>query len=111
MKYTAQDENQVANIARGKAECYICHKTLIKSCILSYKVAVLSVIVFTPIMCSIQNLLYKAEKPSVRPSRLYLDVSELIDFKLSQARITKLLGTRSFFLKVSKCFLLPSGEL
>ena len=26
---------QVANIAR--AECYICHKTLIKSCILSYK--------------------------------------------------------------------------
>ena len=63
----------------------------------------------------IYHLLYKAEKPSVRPSvrpsRLYLDVSELIDFKLSQARITKLLGTRSFFLKVSKCFRLPSGEL
>ena len=60
-------------------------------------------------------LLYKAEKPSVRPSvrpsRLYLDVSELIDFKLSQARITKRLGTRSFFLKISKCFRLPSGEL
>ena len=35
MKYTAQDESQVANIARG--ECYICHETLIKSCILSYK--------------------------------------------------------------------------
>ena len=34
MKYTAQDE---ANIARGEAECYICHKTLIKSCMLSYK--------------------------------------------------------------------------
>ena len=27
----------MANIARGKAECYICHKTLIKSCILSCK--------------------------------------------------------------------------
>ena len=25
MKYTAQDENQVANIVRG--ECYICHET------------------------------------------------------------------------------------
>ena len=37
MKYTAQDESQVANIARGKAECYICHETLTKSCILSYK--------------------------------------------------------------------------
>ena len=37
MKYTAQDESRVANIAlvfgvaniaRGEAECYICHKTL-----------------------------------------------------------------------------------
>ena len=37
MKYTAPDKSQVANIARGKAECYICHETLIKSCILSYK--------------------------------------------------------------------------
>ena len=37
MKYTAQDESRVANIARGEAECYICHETLIKSCILSYK--------------------------------------------------------------------------
>ena len=37
MKYTAQDESQVANIARGEAKCYICHETLIKSCILSYK--------------------------------------------------------------------------
>ena len=48
MKYTARDESQVANIARGKAECYICHKTLIKSCILSYKQSgsVLSFIVF-----------------------------------------------------------------
>ena len=27
----------MANIARGKAECYICHETLIKSCILSFK--------------------------------------------------------------------------
>ena len=26
-----------ANIARGEAKCYICHKTLIKNCILSYK--------------------------------------------------------------------------
>ena len=36
MKYTAE-MSQVANIARGKAECYICHKTLIKGCIVSYK--------------------------------------------------------------------------
>ena len=33
MKYTAQDESRVANIARGEAECYICHETFIKSCI------------------------------------------------------------------------------
>ena len=33
MKYTARDESRVANIARGEVECYICHKTLIKSCI------------------------------------------------------------------------------
>ena len=37
MKYTARGESRVANIARGKAECYICHETLTKSCILSYK--------------------------------------------------------------------------
>ena len=48
MKYTAQDENQVANIARGEAECYICLKTLIKSCILSCKRSgsVLSVLLY-----------------------------------------------------------------
>ena len=33
MKYTAQGEGKVANIALGKAECYICHKTLTKHCI------------------------------------------------------------------------------
>ena len=27
----------MANIARGEAEWYICHETLTKSCILSYK--------------------------------------------------------------------------
>ena len=32
MKYTARDESRVANIAQGEAECYICHETLIKSC-------------------------------------------------------------------------------
>ena len=37
MKYTAQGESQVANIAQGKAECYICLEALTKSCILSYK--------------------------------------------------------------------------
>ena len=37
MKYIARGESQVANIAWGQAECYICHKTLTKSCILSYK--------------------------------------------------------------------------
>ena len=39
---------QVANIVRGKTKCYICHKTLIKSCILSYKQSgsVLSVLLY-----------------------------------------------------------------
>ena len=37
MKYTARGESQVTNIARGEAECYICHEALTKSCILSYK--------------------------------------------------------------------------
>ena len=48
MKYTAQGKSQVANIARGKAECYICHETLTKSCILSYKGSgsVLSVLLY-----------------------------------------------------------------
>ena len=48
MKYTARDESQVANIARGEAKCYICHKTLIKSWILSYKQSssVLSVLLY-----------------------------------------------------------------
>ena len=42
MKYTAQGESQVANIARGEAECYICHEILIRSCIFcTNKVAVL----------------------------------------------------------------------
>jgi len=48
MKYTARDESQVANIARGEGQCYICHKTLIKSCIFSYKQSgsVLSVLLY-----------------------------------------------------------------
>ena len=37
MKCTARGESQVANIAWGEAECYICHETLTKSCIPSYK--------------------------------------------------------------------------
>ena len=36
MKYTAQDESPVANIAQGKTECCICHKTLIKSCMYTF---------------------------------------------------------------------------
>ena len=38
----------MANIARGEAECYICHETLTKSCILSYKRSgsVLSVLLY-----------------------------------------------------------------
>ena len=39
MKYTAGDESRVANIAQGEAECYICHETLTKSCMLSYKLS------------------------------------------------------------------------
>ena len=31
MKFTAQGERQVAIIAQGETECYICHETLIKS--------------------------------------------------------------------------------
>ena len=48
MKYTARGESWVANIARGEAECYICHETLTKSCILSYKRSgsVLSVLLY-----------------------------------------------------------------
>jgi len=38
MKYTGQGESQVANIAQGEAECYICHKTLTKSCIFHTKI-------------------------------------------------------------------------
>ena len=37
MKYKALGESREANIARSEAECYIYHKTLTKSCILSYK--------------------------------------------------------------------------
>jgi len=33
IKYTTRGESQVANIAQGEAECYICHETLTKSCI------------------------------------------------------------------------------
>ena len=48
MKYTARGKSQVANIARGEAECYICHETLTKSCILAYKRSgsVLSVLLY-----------------------------------------------------------------
>ena len=48
MKYTARGESRVVNIAQSKAECYICHETLTKSCILSYKQSgsVLSVIYY-----------------------------------------------------------------
>ena len=55
MKYTAQGENRVANIARGEAECYICHKTLTKSCILSYKQngSALSVLLY----CTLKDVL------------------------------------------------------
>ena len=34
---TAWDKSWIGNIAWGETECYICHETLIKSCILSYK--------------------------------------------------------------------------
>ena len=37
MKYTARGESRVAIIAPGEAKCYICHETLTKSYILSYK--------------------------------------------------------------------------
>ena len=37
MKYASWDESQVTNIAQDEAECYICHVTLTKSCICSYK--------------------------------------------------------------------------
>ena len=37
MKNTAWGESHVINITWGKAKCCICHETLTKSCILSYK--------------------------------------------------------------------------
>ena len=48
IKYTARGESRVVNIAQGKAECYICHEILTKSCILSYKRSgsVLSVLLY-----------------------------------------------------------------
>ena len=48
MKYTARGESRVANIAGGETKCYICHETLTKSCILSYKRSgsVLSVLLY-----------------------------------------------------------------
>ena len=48
MKCTARGESQVANITQDEAECYICHETLTKSCILSYKRSgsVLSVLLY-----------------------------------------------------------------
>ena len=45
MKYTAQGESRVANVACGEAECYIFHETLIKSCIFYTKEA-LSVLLY-----------------------------------------------------------------
>ena len=32
MNYIVQGESQVANIVQGEAGCYICHKTITKSC-------------------------------------------------------------------------------
>ena len=55
MKYTAQGESRVANIAPGKAECYIFHETLTKNySYISYKrsSSALSVLLyFTLLMC------------------------------------------------------------
>ena len=56
MKYTALDESRVANIAQGKAECYICHKTLINCCILSYKQSGSVLLYFT--LSSHQNTVF-----------------------------------------------------
>ena len=49
MKYIALDESQVVTVAQGEAKCYICHKTLIKSCILSCKQSGSVLLYFTPI--------------------------------------------------------------
>ena len=57
MKYTAHSESWVASIAPGKAECYICHETLSKSCMLSYKVAVFYCILHLK-MCKQKTLLW-----------------------------------------------------
>ena len=47
MVYTARGESQVANMARGEAECYICHETLTKSCIYhTNEAAVLCVLLY-----------------------------------------------------------------
>ena len=60
MKYTARGENQVASIAPGEAECYVCHKTLTKSRMLSYKQsgsALSGFIVFYTLKC-VNPLIY-----------------------------------------------------
>ena len=44
MKYTARSESRVVNITQGQADRYICHETLTKNCILSYKCSALSVL-------------------------------------------------------------------
>ena len=62
----------MANIARDKANCYICHETFTKSCILSYKRSgsVLSVLLYSCNMDkSIVYLIYspKAQGPHLKP--------------------------------------------
>ena len=81
IKYTAQGESQVANIAQGKAKCYICHETLTKSCILSYKqsgsaLSVLlyyrTVVPFDPPMQNTINMLVGIPNTFQLHSNLYL---------------------------------------
>ena len=51
MKYTAQGESQVANIAKAKPECYICHETLTKRCIFHTNKAAMFYCILHLLMC------------------------------------------------------------
>ena len=60
MEYTAQGESRVANIARGEAECYICHETLTKCCIFHTNKAAVFYCIFHLLMCkqNTDNMFY-----------------------------------------------------
>ena len=78
LKYIAQGESQVTNIAQSKAECYICHASLTKSCILSYKrsCSALSVLVYL----TVKDALLLTEDTPLKFNTLILLNKQIIEF-------------------------------